>query len=61
MGYEKTLHADGVLLYVVLVQGLRSYCSFMVGSIFSSDAWNNVTFIAGEIKNPKRISALVCF
>src|SRR6478672_2026482 len=26
----------------------------MVGSIFSSDAWNNVTFIAGEIKNTKR-------
>ncbi len=26
----------------------------MVGSVFSSDAWNNVTFIAGEMKNPKR-------
>src|SRR6185312_11650318 len=26
----------------------------MSGSIFSSDAWNNVTFIAGEMKNPKR-------
>ena len=26
----------------------------MVGSIFSSDAWNNVTFIAGEMKNPSR-------
>jgi len=26
----------------------------MVGSVFSSDAWNNVTFIAGEIKNPHR-------
>jgi APA family basic amino acid/polyamine antiporter len=26
----------------------------MVGSIFSADAWNNVTFIAGEMKNPKR-------
>jgi APA family basic amino acid/polyamine antiporter len=26
----------------------------MTGSIFSSDAWNNVTFIAGEVKNPKR-------
>jgi basic amino acid/polyamine antiporter, APA family len=26
----------------------------MVGSVFSSDAWNNVTFIAGEIKNPQR-------
>lgn len=30
------------------------FASSMVGSIFSSDAWNNVTFIAGEIKNPQR-------
>ena len=34
--------------------GLGAMASAMVGSIFSSDAWNNVTFIAGEIKNPKR-------
>ncbi|MFZ9793419.1 MAG: APC family permease, partial [Gemmataceae bacterium] len=26
----------------------------MVGSLFSADAWNNITFTAGEIKNPKR-------
>jgi len=26
----------------------------MLGSLFSSDAWNNVTFIAGEVENPKR-------
>ena len=25
-----------------------------VGSLFSADAWNNVTFTAGEVKNPKR-------
>lgn len=25
-----------------------------VGSLFSSDAWNNITFTAGEVKNPKR-------
>jgi basic amino acid/polyamine antiporter, APA family len=25
-----------------------------VGSLFSSDAWNNVTFTAGEVKNPQR-------
>ena len=25
-----------------------------VGSLFSSDAWNNVTFTAGEVKNPGR-------
>jgi APA family basic amino acid/polyamine antiporter len=33
----------------------------MVGSIFSSDAWNNVTFVAGEIKNPKRNIGLALF
>lgn len=25
----------------------------MVGSLFSSDAWNNITFTAGEVKNPR--------
>jgi len=33
----------------------------MVGSLFSSDAWNNVTFIAGEVDNPKRNVALAMF
>ncbi len=33
----------------------------MVGSIFSSDAWNNVTFIAGEMKNPKKNIGLSLF
>jgi len=33
----------------------------MVGSIFSSDAWNNVTFIAGEMKNPKKNVGLSLF
>jgi hypothetical protein len=33
----------------------------MVGSIFSSDAWNNVTFIAGEKKRPNGISGSVAF
>jgi APA family basic amino acid/polyamine antiporter len=26
----------------------------MIGSLFSSDAWNNVTFIAGEVEKPQR-------
>ena len=30
------------------------FAAAMVGSVFSSDAWNNITFIAGEVKNPKR-------
>ena len=33
---------------------LGAIAASMVGSVFSSDAWNNVTFIAGEIKNPQR-------
>ncbi|MBC8034385.1 MAG: amino acid permease [Chitinophagaceae bacterium] len=33
----------------------------MVGSIFSSDSWNNVTFIAGEIRNPGRNIGLSLF
>ncbi|MEO8503159.1 MAG: amino acid permease [Acidobacteriota bacterium] len=31
-----------------------AYCVSQVGSLFSSDAWNNITFTAGEVKNPKR-------
>ncbi len=27
----------------------------MVGSIFSSDAWNNITFAAAEVKEPERV------
>lgn len=26
----------------------------MVGSLFSADAWNNITYTAGEVKNPHR-------
>src|SRR5438093_12007806 len=26
----------------------------MVGSLFAADAWNNVTFVAGEVKDPER-------
>lgn len=33
----------------------------MVGSLFSSDAWNGVTFIAGEIKRPERNVGLSLF
>jgi APA family basic amino acid/polyamine antiporter len=33
----------------------------MVGSLFSSDAWNNVTFAAAEVRNPKRNLPLALF
>lgn len=37
-----------------LVGTLTVLAVVQVGSLFSSDAWNNVTFTAGEIRNPKR-------
>jgi basic amino acid/polyamine antiporter, APA family len=33
----------------------------LVGSLFSSDAWYNVTYISGEVINPKRIVPLSLF
>jgi APA family basic amino acid/polyamine antiporter len=33
---------------------LIAICVAQVGSLFSSDAWNNITFTAGEVKNPRR-------
>jgi APA family basic amino acid/polyamine antiporter len=42
------LATDGVLGMFV------AFCVAQVGSLFSSDAWNNITFIAGEVKNPRR-------
>ncbi|CAN5147828.1 amino acid permease [soil metagenome] len=49
-GYE----SDGTLKGIMGAGILGAIAASMVGSIFSSDAWNNVTFIAGEVKNPKR-------
>ncbi len=33
---------------------LIALCVAQVGSLFSSDAWNNITFTAGEVKEPRR-------
>jgi APA family basic amino acid/polyamine antiporter len=38
----------------VLVSMLTALAIAQVGSLFSADAWNNVTFTAGEVKNPSR-------
>jgi APA family basic amino acid/polyamine antiporter len=38
----------------VLVGTLTILAVAQVGSLFSADAWNNVTFTAGEVTNPRR-------
>ena len=55
------LNVDGTFESYTLVAALGAIAAAMVGSIFSSDAWNNITFIAGEVKNPKRNIGLSLF
>lgn len=49
-----SLAADGTIASYTTMAAFGSIAAAMVGSIFSSDSWHNVTFIAGEIKNPAR-------
>ncbi|TDE12050.1 APC family permease [Dyadobacter psychrotolerans] len=48
------LNLDGSVESYTTIAAFGAIAASMVGSIFSSDSWNNVTFIAGEIKNPQR-------
>lgn len=51
---QTAVNIGGATLFAAVV-------SAMVGSLFSSDAWNNVTFIAGEIRNPRKNIGLSLF
>ncbi len=49
--------ANGRIISVAPISGwmlLSAVGAAMVGSLFSADAWNNITFTAGEVANPKR-------
>lgn len=49
------LSSDGVFTsYNSLPDLGGALAAALVGAIMSYEAWNNVTFVAGEIKNPKR-------
>jgi APA family basic amino acid/polyamine antiporter len=55
------MKADGSVVPLTIATALGAVAAAMVGSIFSSDSWNNVTFIAGEMSNPKRNIGLSLF
>lgn len=53
---QTVLNEDGTVT-VTKIAGialLGAMGATIINSLFSSDAWNNVTFIAGEIKDPKK-------
>jgi APA family basic amino acid/polyamine antiporter len=51
-----TLHSMqvGIGGPVAMVNLLVVLAVVQVGSLFAADAWNNITFTAGEVKNPRR-------
>lgn len=53
---KTVLNSDGSISVTQLtgVALLGVLGATIINSLFSSDAWNNVTFIAGEIKEPKK-------
>ena len=56
-GASWTHVTDGKIVSIESLSGLMllaAIATSMVGSLFSSDAWNNITFTAGEVINPKR-------
>ncbi|MFD2285772.1 amino acid permease [Pedobacter petrophilus] len=54
MWHLGALNTDGIISPYTTLAAFGAIAAAMVGSIFSSDSWHNVTFIAGEIKNPAR-------
>lgn len=55
------LTSDGSIGDYTVAAALGAVAAAMVGSIFSSDCWNSVTFIGGEMKNPQRNIGLSLF
>lgn len=53
---KTVLNPDGSITVTKLagIALLGAMGATIINSLFSSDAWNNVTFIAGEIKEPKK-------
>jgi basic amino acid/polyamine antiporter, APA family len=49
LGLAATVSATGGALGLLI-----AICVAQVGSLFSADAWNNITFTAGEVKDPRR-------
>jgi len=58
---SKSTATDGSTVSIGGVALLMALGVSMIGSLFSADAWNNVTFIAAEIKNPRRNIPLSLF
>jgi APA family basic amino acid/polyamine antiporter len=48
LGLPTTSAADGAIGLLI------AFCVAQVGSLFSADAWHSATFVAGEVREPRR-------
>lgn len=62
--FKKMQMTNGVVEYIPIVTTwgvIAAIAMSSVGSVFSSFGWDNITFVAGEIKNPQRNIGLSLF
>lgn len=59
--HSSAISSDGSITELAGLALLAAFGTAMVGSIFSSDSWNNITFTAGEVKNPSKTIPISLF
>jgi APA family basic amino acid/polyamine antiporter len=59
--WHASIKTDGISIRLHGWQLITSVGTSMVGALFALDAWNNVTFAAGEVKGPKKTIPLSLF
>jgi len=59
--WDAAIMKDGEWVTLTGFALLAALGTSMVGSLFSADAWNNITFTGAEIKNPKKNLPLSLF
>ena len=47
-------NTGGVCEGVITTGGMAGFAAAMLGALWAYDGWNNITFLAGEVKNPGR-------
>ena len=53
-GNLSLVNSGGTCENVSVTGGLAGFAAGMIGALWAYDGWNNITFMAGEVKNPGR-------
>jgi len=53
-GHVALANTGGACEGVTTTGGMAGFAAAMIGALWAYDGWNNITFLAGEVKNPGR-------